>query len=437
MRPPSQHNLDTIWGHEPLRKLVRRLVETDRVPHAMLLHGPDAVGKRSLAFGIAKLILSSGLPIEDSSIQAPDAAPMRVRGFEPDRSPDDDLFGGMDDMFGEEAPDMFGDAPEEPAPPAAEPEPPPPEPEPAPAPVAKKKKAKPKTAPAPEPVRRGPVEIDRRVDKLVAKSYPVNYDSSGRPIMEGFVDLNIIEPADNSKVIKVEQIRTFQDVAALPPIEGRYRVIMVFGADTISVSAANSLLKWLEEPPSYLVMILVTNHYYRVLETIRSRCASLLCHPVEREALAQRLIEDESAEPELAHVAAALSEGRPGLAVEILSGAFLKKRRDVFEARLAIDRHGAVALPMAVDRALASGDSISQAAVMLLSMARDRMVRRLAPGDDRLLVNGDLATMLDEVELEPEHLFAEAERLLDAMRADDHPAVPASQLPLELALWPE
>ena len=427
MRPPAQHNLDTIWGHEPLRKLVRRLVEMDRVPHAMLLHGPDAVGKRSLAFGIAKLILSSGLPIEDASVRAPGGARMLFRANEPDRSPDDDLFGGMDDMFGE-APDMFGDAEE------AAPEPPPPAPKPK---AAKAAPKKPLGPPDPPPQRRGAIGIDPRVDKLVAKSYPVNYDSAGRPIMDGFVDINIIEPAGTSKVIKVEQIRTFQDVAALPPIEGRYRVIMVFGADTISVSAANSLLKWLEEPPRYLVIILVTNHYYRVLETIRSRCASLLCHPVEREALTRRLIEDEGAEPELAHVAAALSEGRPGLAVEILSGAFLKKRRSVFEARLAIDRHGAVALPMAVDRALSSGESIGQAAVMLLSMARDRMVRRLAPGDDRLLVNGDLAAMLDEVELEREHLFAEAERLLEALRADDHPAVPANQLALELALWPD
>ncbi len=428
MLAPSQHRLDTIWGHEAVKQLVRRMILGNRLPHALMLHGPDGVGKRSLAFAIAKQILSSGIHTPEATITAPRGARFLWRVNEPTRSPDD-MFG---DLFGDE-PDMFGglEEEEEKAPPPP-PEPKKPEPESKTKPVAETPKA-PAAPPPPRPIT---LDIDPRVDRLVGKSYPITYENDV-PQPTGFIDLNIIEPIGKSKSIKVDQVRLLQDAAWVAPMEGRYRVIIVLGADTITGNAANSLLKFLEEPASYLKLILVTDHYNRVLETIRSRCSSLLCQPLEFDDLTSRLVQDERVEAGLARVAAAFAEGRPGRALEVLSGKLLEQRKEIFNARLAIDRIGPAALPQAVNRIIEAGGSLGAGVLMLLSLARDRMVHQLAPGADGLLINRDLTGMLEESLLDPALLHEEALRLLESLKMEDHPAVPAPQIPLELALWPE
>jgi DNA polymerase III delta prime subunit len=423
MSPPvSHHTFDTLWGLEPAKALVRRLVETGRLPHALLVHGADGLGKRSFAFAAAKLIISSGLRTRAASITAPGISRMRVSL--------DDLMRSQDDLFGGGGDDLFGDLAEEPE--EKPPAPPPP--------VAAPKSA-PRARAGAAPVSEKPPEprsfaIDPRVHKLVSKSYPPEYDKDDRPMLLGHVDLNIIEPVGRSRSIKVDQIRFLQDMAWIPPLEGETRVILIFGADTITVSAANSILKVLEEPPSYLVMILVTDHYQRVLETIRSRCSVIACQPMARGDLVSKLVGEERVDPSVAKVAAAISEGRPGQALALLEAGLLKQRQEVFEARLAIDRTGIEALPAAAARALAAGGSLGGASLLLLALTRDRMVRQVAERYEDLLVNGDLAALLDSAPLDPALLHEEGERLLEALRQDEHPAIPAPQIPLELALWP-
>ncbi len=423
MRAPSEHDFESVWGHEPVKRLVRGMLAENRLPHALLLHGPDGVGKRSMAFAIAKMILSSGLRVRGSSATAPVSKfAWRVGG--PERHPGDDLFGddGMEDLFGES---LAAEEPvSEPEPPAAKKEPAPTKPKPKAAPVA-----------APQVAADVPLTVDPRIDRMVRKAYPIEWQDD-LPVPAGHVDLNIIEPMPKSKSIKVDQVRMLQEAAYVPPMEGRYRVILVFGADTITGSAANSLLKFLEEPPSYLVLILVTDHYHRILETIRSRCASLVFQPVDRELLVDRLVEEEKIDRALAKVATGFSEGRPGLALQVVGGKLLEQRQEVFDARLAIERVGDAALPLAVQRALNAAGGIGPAALLLMSLARDRMVRELAPKAEHLLVNGDLASMFDSATTDHVALYFETERLVESMKMEDHPAVPAPQPALELAIWP-
>lgn len=435
MRPPQEQNFETIWSHDPIKKLVRRMLETGRLPHALMLHGPDGVGKRTLAFAIAKLILSAGRPVADSRLEASGGARFLWRVGEPDRDPDDHLFGGMDDLFGEQE-DLFGAAEETESAPSEKTAP-----APAPSPEKVSPSAPVPRKPAPEPVSDvpsvpQPVALDPRVDRLVSRSYPIEYEGDA-VVVKGHVDLTIIEPIATSKSIKVEQVRTLQDVGWMRPIEGDKRVIVIFGADTITASAANSLLKLLEEPPSFLALILVTNHYHRVLETIRSRCASLACHPVPREELKRLLVQEEGFEPGLAAVASALSGGSVARALEVASKKLLDRRRKVFDARLDVDREGLPALPRAAHTILAETDDIENAVALLMSLARDRAVRRLTPRANQLLVHGDMESLLDESEADPVALWEESERLLEFLALNDHPAVPAPEAGLELALWPE
>ncbi len=72
--------------------------------------------------------------------------------------------------------------------------------------------------------------------------------------------------------IPVEQIRQLTSDLYRRPLEGKYRIFYLKHADAMREEAQNALLKSLEEPPLYLVWILLTENHARLLPTIRSRC---------------------------------------------------------------------------------------------------------------------------------------------------------------------
>lgn len=86
------------------------------------------------------------------------------------------------------------------------------------------------------------------------------------------------EKADKkkSKQIKIDQVRALADFVYVGAHRGKGRVVIVQPAEAMNPAAANSLLKILEEPPSSVYFILVSDAYKRLLPTIRSRCSQLL-----------------------------------------------------------------------------------------------------------------------------------------------------------------
>ncbi|EKF43691.1 DNA polymerase III subunit delta' [Nitratireductor indicus C115] len=105
-------------------------------------------------------------------------------------------------------------------------------------------------------------------------------------------------------VITVDEIRRIQRFLSLTPHDGGYRVVIVDPADDMNISAANALLKSLEEPPPRTVFVLITHSPGRLLPTIRSRCQVLRLQPLQDRQLMQLLSElgaaDESTGAELA-----------------------------------------------------------------------------------------------------------------------------------------
>jgi DNA polymerase-3 subunit delta' len=75
--------------------------------------------------------------------------------------------------------------------------------------------------------------------------------------------------------ISVDQIRSLGDLLAVTPSMSAWRAIVIDAADDLEASAANALLKMLEEPPANTVFFLVSHAPGRLLPTIRSRCRRL------------------------------------------------------------------------------------------------------------------------------------------------------------------
>ncbi|WP_416398204.1 hypothetical protein [Allohahella sp. A8] len=84
-------------------------------------------------------------------------------------------------------------------------------------------------------------------------------------------DFIVIAPAD-SRVIKVDQIRSLTDFAYTRPQVSKRKVAILDPADALNLQAGNALLKTLEEPGSDVTLILLSEQRSRLLPTVRSRC---------------------------------------------------------------------------------------------------------------------------------------------------------------------
>ena len=86
-------------------------------------------------------------------------------------------------------------------------------------------------------------------------------------------DYKYIEP--DGRTLKIEQIREMQNKIIEKPIISHKKVYLINDADLMTKEAQNCLLKTLEEPPEYIVIILIVNNESKMLTTIKSRCMKL------------------------------------------------------------------------------------------------------------------------------------------------------------------
>lgn len=98
-------------------------------------------------------------------------------------------------------------------------------------------------------------------------------------------DLSVVRPAEDGKVIKVDQIRELRDFLGFTAQYGGYKIALLEPADRLNPNAANSLLKTLEEPPGICLLLLVTAQPARLPATVRSRCQAVRFDPPPTEAV--------------------------------------------------------------------------------------------------------------------------------------------------------
>jgi len=92
---------------------------------------------------------------------------------------------------------------------------------------------------------------------------------------EAHPDFAVLRPEEGKKLISVESIRLAISKVFQTSHQSGYRILLVDPADAMTVAAANSLLKTLEEPPAQTLILLVTDKPTRLLPTIRSRATKL------------------------------------------------------------------------------------------------------------------------------------------------------------------
>lgn len=100
-------------------------------------------------------------------------------------------------------------------------------------------------------------------------------------------DVLLISPEGAS--IKIDQIRALQKEMALRAVESAQKVYILEHVDKMTTQAANSLLKFLEEPPSGVVAMLLTENSHSILPTILSRCQIITFSPLSMDIVVKQL----------------------------------------------------------------------------------------------------------------------------------------------------
>lgn len=141
-------------------------------------------------------------------------------------------------------------------------------------------------------------------------------------------DLHMLEREGD--VWRIGQVKAIVADLSLKPFSAAHRVWVIPEIEYMNREAANKFLKSLEEPPSYVVFLLVTDRLERVLPTIRSRCQVVEFRPLSDTEVASYLVERWDADPVAAEALARLSFGSVEKAARMAADAAGPGRREEY-----------------------------------------------------------------------------------------------------------
>jgi DNA polymerase-3 subunit delta' len=128
--------------------------------------------------------------------------------------------------------------------------------------------------------------------------------------------------------IKVDEVRELITRTSWSPSVGNYRVVVIEDADRLTESAANALLKVIEEPGARTVWLLCAPTLTDVIPTIRSRCRHLTLRTPSIKAVTQLLIDRDGIDPKMAEFAANAAQGHIGRAKYLATNEGARKTRE-------------------------------------------------------------------------------------------------------------
>lgn len=223
-------------------------------------------------------------------------------------------------------------------------------------------------------------------------------------------DLHIIQAEKEGGMLKVEQIRELRKSVLLSPYQAKYRIVLLLRFQEANPSAANALLKTLEEAPSKVILLLTADNPEQLLPTIVSRCEVMRLRPASLPSL-ENYLREKGADEEKAKFLAHLSGGRTGYALRLLEDEsaldFRREKLDEFANLLKSSRveRFAYAEKLAKDKA-----EFRETLLLWLSLWRDVMLQ--AAGDAESLVNIDQRELIEKLSQKLD--LSQAKKLLAA-----------------------
>jgi DNA polymerase-3 subunit delta' len=215
-------------------------------------------------------------------------------------------------------------------------------------------------------------------------------------------DFHELKPEDGSATIKVDQIRELQHQLALSPFESRWRIAFVPDFERATESAANAMLKTLEEPADQVVVILTAKDTASLLPTIVSRCEVLPLRAVMSESILDA-VTARGIPPNEAKLITGIAQGRPGWALRYAEDPeTMQKRAQLLEqmSELLVSSRGmrfdfAEGFLPRRDDLETQRKNVLEALQTWMSVWRDAMLRSFNPKAN--ITNTDQTEMIEKI----------------------------------------
>lgn len=144
-------------------------------------------------------------------------------------------------------------------------------------------------------------------------------------------DHTLIEPEEEGKQIKIEQIRQLKDKQELTSTVAKWKTVIISPAEAMNVNANNSLLKLLEEPQQNTLLILVSAKAERLPITILSRCQKIVLSPPSQDLAIDWLQQQTSIDKQSISQLMDLAKGAPLTVLDMIESDLINKLKQLSE----------------------------------------------------------------------------------------------------------
>jgi len=205
---------------------------------------------------------------------------------------------------------------------------------------------------------------------------------------------DVLSLVPDGRTIKIAQVRDVLRMVPFPPIEARFRFVIIDPADVLGEEAANALLKTLEEPPSRTRFILLSSRPAALLTTIKSRCQRMVFGRIPDDALVELLVDAHGWSRAQAERLVPVADGSVGAALALEGDPVMAARDEIMARFLGItlgDRGASLALAAKIAEHGGARDTIIN---LLERLLRDALLIRL--GVPQRLFHEDLRPAITE-----------------------------------------
>ena len=198
--------------------------------------------------------------------------------------------------------------------------------------------------------------------------------------------------------ISVNDIREqLNNDISIKPYSSEYKIYIIPDANKMTEQAQNALLKTIEEPPVYAIIILLTENCDSLLPTIRSRCVTLTMNPIEKDKICTYLENKFQLEPEQAQIAANYCQGNIGKAIRFASSSdFIEMKNQVLKLLKNLDSMDIASIIDTIKEFSTHKNDINDYLDLMLLWYRDALMFKVTKDANLLLYSDEYSAISEQ-----------------------------------------
>lgn len=206
---------------------------------------------------------------------------------------------------------------------------------------------------------------------------------------------------EKPNIISVDEVREqVVDSISTKPYESKYKIYIIPDAQYMNVQAQNAILKTIEEPPEYGIIILLTSNLGKILETVVSRCIVLNTKPVRERDMLGYLTKKMGLTEDRAYFCLDFAQGNLGKAIKLASNTeYVQVIDSVVEVMKKIQRLDVEELASAMEHIQKFKMSINDYMDLMMMWYRDVLMLKVTGNIDKLLFKGEYSTIRQQAQI--------------------------------------